>query len=156
MNAPSPEQLFTVGKHLLESRQYREALLALKQASRLEPEEARYRSLYGLCLVLSGRNREEGLRLCRRALQQAFYDVDLYVNLAEAHLAAGDRRRAVAVLRKATTLEHQNRSVHRLLRDLGKRRRRLIPFLRRGHPVNRIAGRLRHTLLQFSGDKRKP
>jgi Flp pilus assembly protein TadD len=142
-----PAQLFAIGRHHLSKGQYREALVALKQATELELGEASYQSYYGLCLVQSGRGRKEGLGLCRQALQRAFYDVDLYVNLAKAHLASRERGRAVAVLKKAASLERGNEVVERLLSDVGRRRRPVFPFLRRRHPINRIAGRIRHAVL---------
>jgi Flp pilus assembly protein TadD len=142
-----PTKLFAIGKHLLSTRQYQEALVALKEAVEQDPGEASYRSYYGLCLVESGRGRKEGLRLCREAVQQAFYLPDLYVNLVKAHLASGERRLAVAVLKTGASFEPENEVLQKLMSDVGRRRRPVFPFLRRGHPINRIAGRIRHALL---------
>ena len=56
--------------------------------------EARYRSYFGLCMVLRGENRREGLALCRQAASQEFYNPQMWLNLGRAETAAGHRRRA--------------------------------------------------------------
>jgi len=142
-----PAKLFAIGRHLVGKGKYQEALKALKEAVALEPGEVVYQSYYGLCLVETGRGRKEGLNLCRQALQQAFYHVDLYVNLARAYLSMGDRKRAVVALKRGASVEPEDPVIRKLLGEVGRRRQPVFPFLSRAHPINKIAGRIRHTLL---------
>lgn len=142
-----PEKLFAIGRRLLEKRKYKEALEILNEAVTLAPHEALYQSYYGLALIETGRDCEGGRDLCRQAVRQVFYRMDLYINLARAHLVLGDRKRAVLALEKGAVLELDDPRAERLMSELGRRRRPVFPFLRRGHPINRGAGRIRHALL---------
>lgn len=143
----APEDLFTIGRHLLKKQKYKEALIALKEAAEREPGDVLYQSYYGLCLVETGRARQQGLDLCRRAARQAFYRVDLCVNLARVHLSLGDRKRAVLALKRGASLEPNDPAVQGLMTEVGRRRSPVFSFLSRGHPLNKAAGRIRHALL---------
>jgi len=143
----APEDLFTVGRHLLKNRRYKEALITLKEAVEREPGDVLYQSYYGLCLVETGRARQQGLDLCRQAARQAFYRVDLCLNLARAHLSLGDRKRAVLALKRGASLEPNDPAVQGLMNEVGRRRSPVFSFLPRGHSLNRVAGRIRHALL---------
>jgi predicted Zn-dependent protease len=142
-----PDKLFAMGRVLFLKRKYQEALMILKEAMEREPGEALYQSYYGLCLVETGRGRKEGLELCRQVVQRAFYHVELHINLARAHLSVGDKKRAILALKKGASLEPENSEVQRLLSEVGRRRKPLFPFLRRGHPMNKLAGQIRHAIL---------
>jgi Flp pilus assembly protein TadD len=143
---PSPESLFAVGRHLVEKEQFAEALPAFEKALDAVPGEPHYLSFYGLCLVKTRRDPSKGRTLCEAAVRKAFYRTDLLANLATVFLATGDRKRAVDVLRRGLRLDRKDRRLNQLLRQMGFRQSPVVPFLKRSHPLNRLAGRLRHTL----------
>ncbi len=90
---------------------------------------------------------EEGLRLCRRAVSIDVYQPENYGFLARALLLKGDRRAAFDILARGLQLDARHPSLIQLRGDLGERRRPVLPFLPRGHFLNRTLGRWRHRLI---------
>jgi Flp pilus assembly protein TadD len=138
--------LFERGRELLRGGRHREALACFEEATRLEPADARPLSYRGLVLALFEGRTDEGIALCRRAVDLEFYRADHYLNLARACLRAGRKREAVQALRHGRTVDPKHPEIAAELAGLGIRRQPVIRWLPRRHYVNRQLGRLRARL----------
>jgi len=127
---------------LLEAQALFEASLKLSKELGEGPIQPRYLSYYGLCLSRQKGLLAEAKEICERAAESEPYNAELWLNLARVSMARGDRanvhRAVVSGLAVAPT--HPGLIDH--LKRIGVRRRPLLPFLPRGHGLNRLAGRL--------------
>ncbi len=89
---------------------------------------------------------EEGLTLCRRAVEVDRYQPESYYFLAKLHLLANERRSAHEVVERGLEIDAGNVGLLRIKTELGSRRSPLLPFLARHHLLNRWLGRIRHLL----------
>lgn len=88
----------------------------------------------------------EGVRLCRRAVELDIYQPENYYYLASTLLLAGDRRSAIDAIEEGLQIDASHRGLKELKREIGQRRRPVVPFLPRQNLLNRSFGRLRHRL----------
>ena len=140
------EEHFRRGRAHLDAADATRALEELRTAHQLERTNPRYRSFYGLALALAERRLDRALELCRSAAKEEFFNPDLYHNLARVHLAFGFKAEAIRYLRRGLMIDPSHRSMQRDLVRLGRRRRPVLGFLPRRHPVNRLLGRVRRRL----------
>ncbi|MEL7059782.1 MAG: hypothetical protein AAGN46_07120 [Acidobacteriota bacterium] len=101
---------------------------------------------YGLARQ-QGRLRE-GERLCERAVELEPYQPETHLLMARLHLLTDDRRAAVEAAVAGLATDPSHAGLLALAEELGERRRPVMPFLSRDHPINRALGRLRHGLLR--------
>ncbi|HWP35172.1 MAG TPA: tetratricopeptide repeat protein [Thermodesulfobacteriota bacterium] len=146
MESQEARGLFERGRELLLKGRPREALACFDAALELEPSDARLLSHRGLCLALFERRLEEGLALCRRAVELEFYRAEHYLHLAKVYLHAGRKREAVRALRQGRTIEPEHPGIRRELEALGIRRPPVLRCLPRRHVLNRHLGLLRARL----------
>jgi len=118
------------------------ALEHFRTAHQVDRANPRYRSFYGLGLALVERRFDRALELCRSAAKEEFFNPDLYHNLARVHLAFGFKAEALRYLRRGLMIDPGNSAMLAELQDLGMRRRPVLSFLPRRHPVNRLLGRV--------------
>ncbi len=138
---------FDAGHALFENGEVDAALDYFKLALEREPNSARFRSYYGLCLGLSSRAFEDSVGLCESAAKQEFFNPELYLNLARLYLGFGFRGQAVRYLRRGLMIDPSDASLSTLLKSVGDRRAPVLRFLPRRHPVNRWLGAARHALV---------
>jgi len=101
-------------------------------------------SWYGLTLVLVERNSNLGMTLIDQALRLGGPEPELILNQARAHLALGQRDRAVRAVQRGLAEQPEHPGLRAAQEELGRRQRPVLPFLRRGNPLNRLLGRMRH------------
>lgn len=126
---------------------YGEALRLLDQALKISPEHPVYLSTMGLCESMMG-DPVKGEKMCRMALQLSGRERDpmLYVNLGRVMLERGDRMGARENYMKAYRKDNTNAPAALELSRMGVRKKPVIPFLGRNHPLNKSLGKLRHQL----------
>ncbi|MEM1202294.1 MAG: hypothetical protein AAGN66_03595 [Acidobacteriota bacterium] len=90
--------------------------------------------------------KREGLKLCQKALDLEFYQPESYVFLAKTYLLSGDRRAAHETVVRGLQVDSGNSALLELNQELGHRKTPVLKFLPRRHFLNRILGRLRHSL----------
>jgi hypothetical protein len=73
-------------------------------------------------------------------------EAQLYLNLAEVYVSAGRRDDAVEVLDKGLIYFRIDSRIKRARANLGRRGSPVLPFLDRGHFLNRILGKLRYRI----------
>ena len=84
-----------------------------------------------------------GLAWCERAMEMAFYDAQMYVNLARLHERTGWKTQATQVLRKGLRIDPGNEKLLVEINRVSPRTPDAIPALPREHIVNRTLGKLR-------------
>jgi len=94
------------------------------------------------------RRGKEGLALCKHAIKVQFYEPENYVILSRVYLLRERRGKAVKALHQALKLNARHPEALKLAKEIGLRRRPVIPFLSRDNPVNRYLGMLRHRFSQ--------
>lgn len=142
----SPEENHRRGVALLGSGHGKEALDHLSRAYLSDPQNACYRSWYGLALAIVRQQFTGAVEMARGAIRQEFYNPDLYLNLARIYLAFDFKAEAIRYLKRGLMIDPESVSLQQCLVELGIRRRPAIRFLPRAHPANRILGRLQASL----------
>ncbi|HEX6852681.1 MAG TPA: tetratricopeptide repeat protein [Candidatus Polarisedimenticolaceae bacterium] len=144
----SAENRFQRGMEALNRGRGLEGLALFEAAIELERQhgaprpQARYLSWYGLALALEGGRVREGVEFCRQAVPLEFYNPELYLNLGRVLIVAGRKREAYDALRKGIALQPSHPGIQRELARLGRRRRPVVPFLDRSHPINVALGKM--------------
>jgi tetratricopeptide (TPR) repeat protein len=144
------ERWYRLGADLARTGRFHEALQPLEQALAYSAEQPSapfirsLRSFYGVTIAIVRGELGRGRRLCEEAVFQGALEPELYVNLATVYLHAGRKDLAVETLETGLSLSPGDRILKRLREQLGRRQRPVFPFLKRNHPLNRYAGRLRH------------
>jgi uncharacterized protein HemY len=145
----NPTEAFKRGTACLERKTYQEAASYFQAAIDLERTlgqkntNMRYLSFLGLALNLAQVRSDEGLRMCEQAAKRDFFDADIFCNLGIVCLRHRQRGPAFQAFKKGLILRPGHR---RILEEMDRYERRSSPvfsFLRRDHPVNILAGRLR-------------
>lgn len=137
----------------LEALAYFEVCMRLEERKPNPARRARYASYYGYCLAAALGRKGEGLRICRRAAGSEFFTPEILLNLARVELLVGSRKKAWAALMKGMRLDPQHRGLRAEMRRMGVRRRPVLPFLEREHPINRAAGKLAAKVNARNGDR---
>lgn len=143
----STRQLYELGSEAYSHGDPAGALPYFRRAHGHNPNDARVRSYYGLCLGLSERCFEESVELCQSAAKQEFFNPELYLNLSKLYLGFGFKSEGMRYLRRGLMIDPGNAALAGLLRDLGDRLSPVIGFLPRRHPVNRWLGAARYVLI---------
>jgi len=112
---------------------------------RREDLPGRFYSYLGYGAALCHGQVVQGIKLCRRAIGMEFYQPENYFNLARTALLAQDRKLAHEALAKGLAIDPTHPDLLELESTLGRRRGRILPFLARGHFLNRLLGHLRPT-----------
>ena len=112
-------------------------------------------SYYGYLEAILNKNYKQGIDTCLGALKELkgnipeglelFYSV-LYLNLGKTYLAAGYKKAALDVFYKGLAYDYENKDLLREIKKLGARKKPVVGFLPRTHPVNKYLGKLRHKL----------
>lgn len=128
---------------------YADALKLLEQALKISPENPVYLSTMGLCESMMG-DPEKGYKMCRMAMQYAGTQREpmLYVNYGRVLLERGERMKARDQFMKAYKIDNTNAPAALELSRMGVRKKPVLPFLDRNHPLNAYLGKLRHRLKQ--------
>lgn len=97
--------------------------------------------------LVTGRVRD-GVIACIQEIRGAFYIPDLYCALGVLLLRTGERSKAYAAFQRGLRLDQHHMGLKARMRDMGLRRAPVLPFLSRGHPANRMLGRVRTHLIR--------
>jgi len=123
-----------------------EAAIELDRQKGLGRPQGRYLSYYGLCLSPVAGRGHEALDFCRQASQLEQFDPDVCCNLGRVLMRLGRRREAFDAFLRGLKVEPRHARIRRALRVMGVRRRPVLSFLPRQHPLNVLLGRLRPRL----------
>ena len=145
----NPAEAFKRGLACLERKTYQEAASYFQTAIDLDRTQGqknsnmRYLSFLGLSLNLAQVRSDEGLRMCEQAAKRDFFDAEIFCNLGIVYLRHRQRGPAFQSFRQGLILRPKHR---RIMEEMDRYDRRSTPvfgFLRRDHPMNILAGRIR-------------
>lgn len=127
----------------LEALAYFEAAVHLARRQKEASVPMKYLSYYAWCLAMSSDRLQEAQAICEAAARSEFYNPELRLNLGRVYLRAGDRGLAFGTFVAGLKLNPGHPELRAEIRRLGIRRRPVVRFLARGHPLNRLLGRWR-------------
>jgi Flp pilus assembly protein TadD len=138
---------FKQGIRLLQEGYPIEAHERFHRAAELETQNAYYLSFLGVSEARGQKTWASAIVHCETAISLKRKEAQFYLNLAEVYLSAGRREDAITVLNNGLIYLSDDPRIQRARAKLGKRRSSVLPFLERGHFLNRSLGELRHRLL---------
>ncbi len=118
--------------------------------------DPKHLSYGGLLVATEEGDVKTGLAWCERAIELAFYDPQMYINLARLHELTGWKTQAAQVLRKGLRIEPGNKRLLAEINRVNPRDPNPVPALPRNHPVNRCLGKLRSELQGKEKGRIKP
>jgi tetratricopeptide (TPR) repeat protein len=108
-------------------------------------------SYFGLCLAMVSDRLAEARDICEAAVEAAPSNPEMHLNLSRVCVRQGDRAHAFRTLVRGLRAAPRHPGLIEALRRLGFRRRPMVSFLPRHHPLNRLLGSLRAAVQRRSG-----
>jgi tetratricopeptide (TPR) repeat protein len=133
------ERLYLAAQQALRSGDYGRALSCLERCVAFDPSP-QYLSAFGYCLARVRSDYHGGIVACREALRLDPANSFHYLQLGRVYLLAGRKRNAIQTWRQGLSV-NKNSSIIRELNRLGERRKPVVTWLARGHPLNRCLGK---------------
>ena len=125
---------------------FKRAASLLKEALKIAPSNPNYMSHMGLCMGMMG-NMRDGEIMCRKAVTLEPLKPILLVNLGRVLLEQGNREEARKAFKRAYEIDDTHAAAALELSRMGVRRKPVIRFLHRNHPLNVFLGKVRHSIL---------
>jgi tetratricopeptide (TPR) repeat protein len=143
-----PEHMleFREGVELLKNEYPEKALVKLRRAFESDKRNPYYISFLGLTIARAEQNWEQALDLCETAVKLKSTEIKFHLNLIEVYALAGWREKALRKLDNASKLFGNDARLKRFRAKVMQRRAPVLPFLGRGHFLNRELGKLRHRM----------
>lgn len=105
--------------------------------------EPKVLSYGGLVVATEEGDIKTGLARCEHAVEMAFYDAQMYINLARLHERTGWKSQAAQVLRKGLRIDPGNEKLLIEINRVSPRTPDAIPALGREHVINKTIGKMR-------------
>ncbi len=144
MSRAEAEEHFTMGMESLKNGDTGTALECLEKAVLLERNPL-YCSNLAICLAKEKREFKKAISLCNEAIKKDPKNSLHFLHLGRIYLLANQKRDAIRIFNMGLRFG-ENRDIIAELNRFDRRRSPLIPFLDRGHPVNKILGKLTYRL----------
>lgn len=152
--------LLSAGIRLCRGGDWERGLTYLMQLARSHQRgtrlPGRFYSFLGYAVAMVEGKHEEGLSLCRHAVELEFYEPENLFNLARTELLAGNREGAIRSVLNGLKLDPGHEKLQALQKRLGVRQKPLLPFLNRGNFLNRMAGQVRASFYRRKSRKTAP
>jgi Flp pilus assembly protein TadD len=142
------KELFNKAEASIRRGNFGRAAKFLRSALKIDPENPVYLSHLGLCIGLNG-NKLEGEEICRKAVELSSRNPVLLVNLGRILVAQNRRREAWECFTRAYKMDNTNAPAALELSRMGVRKKPMLPFLSRNHPLNIKLGIWRHKLREY-------
>lgn len=151
----SPSSFLDEIQIFLQKKQYKKALKLLNIALELYPNEPIILSYCGCLEAILNKNYTHGIEVCSKAIKlikekmpygHEFYYPILYLNLGRTYLASGNKKYAVEAFQKGLIFDDDNKDLLQEIKKLGLRRKPIVRFLSRSHPINKYIGIMLHRL----------
>lgn len=111
-----------------------------------EGEHPELMALYGYCLCTVQKKRKDGIKMCKRAVELDGRNPRAYYLLGMAYLDANTKKLAWNAFFKGSKVDPDYAPIRDVLREMGIRKRPVIPFLPRDNALNVFLGKWRHSL----------
>ena len=137
-----PQKLFEKGLAMLKRGYPGDAVDCLEKALEKGLRSSACYSWLGLAYARSGRQIiSKAEELCLKAIKMDFYWPQYYQNLAEVYVIWGKKDKAIKTLEEGLKVDRDNIDILNAFEQLGIRKRPVIPFLSRSHPINKYLGK---------------
>ena len=148
MQEHQADTVFTRGLAAVNRGRYLEALALFETSMELtrrggDSPPVKCLSYYGLCVAMASTRLNEAHDFCATAVHADPSDPDHHLNLGRVHLRMGDREQAFESFIRGLQANRRHRGLIDAIGALGFRRRPILAFLGRRHPLNRMLGQLR-------------
>jgi tetratricopeptide (TPR) repeat protein len=141
---------FKEGVKLLKNHYPQKALVKLQSAFESDKQNPYYISFLGVSIARAQQNWTQATELCDKAVQLNPKEIQFHLNLAEVYALAGLREMSLYKLDYALGLFGDDQRLKRARSKVEQRQTPVLPFLARGHFLNRKLGKLRHRILKHS------
>lgn len=148
------EVLRSVREHIGRHRP-KEAFVLLQQAMSKFPNNPYIISYFGYLQAIVDRRYRSGVETCNSAVallrkhalsgNEVHYGV-VYFNLGKAYIAAGKKKDAYETFQQGLKHDPRNRDLLKELHAMGKRKKPVLPFLKRSNPLNKYLGLILYSL----------
>ena len=141
------EDLFQKGlrflqtNHLEQAATLFETALTLEQKSGSEPSP-KVLSYCGYTMAFARKKYNDGLQLCKKAVEKEFFNPDLFFNLGDIYLARGDKKNAHLAFKRGLALAPEHPKIRARIKEMGVRKGPVLSFLDRENFINRFLGAL--------------
>jgi len=146
----TPVEFFLQVNAHLQKGKLRKAFELLQAAIMYFPNEPILLSYYGCLLAIVDRKYNKGIATCQKAIEKlqvrTFCDEDkgysiCYYNLGKTYSTAGKRKESLDAFNIGLSYDPGNGHIQKELESMRVRKRKpLIPFLDRQHPLNKYLG----------------
>jgi predicted Zn-dependent protease len=140
------QSLFRKAMDLQRNGRGKEAATIFRELIDAGSRDPKHLSYGGLLIATEEGDVKTGLGWCERAVELAFYDPQMYINLARLHERTGWKTQAAKVLRKGLRIDPGNKRLLTEINRVNPRTSNVVPGLARNHPVNRTLGKLKAEL----------
>jgi tetratricopeptide (TPR) repeat protein len=112
-----------------------------QKAYEMFPASPRINSWLGYTTALVENKVGTGMQFCKKAIESDVPDALFYRNMGKLYLLQKNKRSAIGTFAKGLQIEKGNKYILKEWKVLGFRRRPVIGFLSREHPLNKLLGR---------------
>ena len=156
MNWQDHKSLFRKAMELLREGRGKASAAVFRRIIGSGSRDPKHLSFGGLVVATEEGDVKTGLAWCERALELAFYDPQMYINLARLHEQTGWKTQAAQVLRKGLRIDPGNKRLLAEVNRVNPRTPNAVRGLPRNHPVNRYLGKLKSELSTKEKTRIKP
>jgi tetratricopeptide (TPR) repeat protein len=142
MSTPEFEELVSKGLLAFSNGHTYLAMNCLEAANRLEHSSI-VASYLAYCLAVNRTAFDEAITLGREALAEEPNNPVFCLNLGRVYLLAGQKDEAIKTLRQGLVFCRDEQIIAEL-NAMGTRKRSVVPWLHRNHPLNKYLGLLLH------------
>lgn len=143
------ERYYLRARECIHHNNYQDAAEMLEFAVRTAPDNPRYLTALGICYAYGSERLAAAERLCRTAVSMDPQNPEFLCNLGRVLKLLDHRREAYEVFLRAYQVDPRNALAAAELARLGVRRKTVLPFLERSHPINRFLGKARHAMIRL-------
>ena len=140
MESEQLNDLFNKGKEAVEKGYIPSAQVFFSQVAK-QNSTPEVRSYLAYCLAKSQSRTQVAAKICTESIRREPDNPTHYLLLGRIHLIAGDKDKAIQVLRQGIKINNDPRILNEINR-MGLRKPPVIESLKRNHPLNRFLGKI--------------
>ncbi|UFS71581.1 tetratricopeptide repeat protein [Geomonas sp. RF6] len=144
ISASEGKKLYQEGVEALAAGNHGAAIKSMKGAVELDRRPL-YLSHLGLCLAQYNSEFYASVLLCQEAVKKDPKNSVHFFRLGKVQRLAGRKKEAIRIFQLGLRIE-KNPEIVAELKALGTRKKPVLPFLSRAHPLNKYLGKLRMNL----------
>lgn len=139
MQTEEINELLNKGKEAVEKGYIPSAQVFFSQVAE-QQKTPEVRSYLAYCLAKSQGRTQVAAKTCTESIRREPDNPTHYLLLGRIHLLAGDKEKAIQVLRQGIKINNDQRILTEITR-MGLRKEAVIKSLKRNHPLNRFLGK---------------